>query len=154
LHRGKRRGQLEREVSPEGGNKLAANETAVGGGIVTETEEQKAIIAYFRERYPQYAMSLRVSQSGGYRGAGRKGAIRTAQVTAMGGVTGEADIAIMLPRQGFGSLVIEHKAAGSAHKASDEQVAYIEYHRDNGNCAVITRGVDMAITAIDTYMSQ
>jgi hypothetical protein len=121
---------------------------------LTESDEQKAIIAYFREQWPQHAQALRVSQSGGFRGTGRRGAIRTAQVTAMGGVTGEADIAIMLPRQGFGSLVIEHKAAGSAHKASDEQIAYIEYHRDNGNCAVITRGIDMAITAIDTYMSQ
>lgn len=121
---------------------------------MTESDEQKEIVRYFRERYPQYARSLRVSQSGSYRGAGRKGAIRTAQVAAMGGVTGEADIAINLPRQGFGSLIIEHKAEGSAHKATAEQVAYIEYHNREGNCAVLTRGLDMAITAIDTYMAK
>ena len=53
--------------------------------MTSESDEQKQIVAYFRQRWPQYALSLRVSQSGGYRGAGRKGAIRTAQVAAMGG---------------------------------------------------------------------
>lgn len=119
---------------------------------MTEAEEQKAIVAWYRAQYPQYALNLRVSQSGGYRGAGRKGAIRTAQVAAMGGITGEADISIMLKRGEFGSLVIEHKAEGSKHTTSEAQLAYIQHHNACGNCAIVTRGVASAIAAIKQYM--
>ena len=118
----------------------------------TETEEQKEIVAWYRETYPQYAMSLRASQSGGFRGKGKAGAIRTANITAMGGVTGESDLAILLPRGDFGSLLIEHKADGSAHKATEAQLAYIEYHNSVGNCAVVTRGIEAAKAAIQAYM--
>lgn len=120
---------------------------------MSETEEHKAIVAWFRSQYPEYALCLRVSQSGGYRGAGRKGAIRTAQVAAMGGITGEADIAILLPRGEFGCLLIEHKAEGAKHTASPAQLEYIRHHNAVGNCAVVTRGIDMAKAAITHYMS-
>ena len=89
---------------------------------MTESDEQKAIVAWFRTEYPDYALCLRVSQSGGYRGAGRKGAIRTAQVAAMGGITGESDIAILLKRGEFGSLLIEHKAEKGQHKTTEAQL--------------------------------
>ena len=120
---------------------------------MTETDEQKAIVAWFRAEYPDYALCLRVSQSGGYRGAGRKGAIRTAQVAAMGGITGESDIAILLKRGGFGSLLIEHKADGSKHTTSDAQLEYIRHHNAVGNCAVVTRGIEQAQATIRQYMA-
>jgi hypothetical protein len=118
----------------------------------SEAAEQKTIVAYFRAQYPQYAMSLRVSQSGGFRGKGREGAIRSNNVQSMGGVTGEADIAILLPRGGFGCLLIEHKAADGKHSATHAQLHYLEYHQANGNCAVLTKGIESAIAAIDAYM--
>jgi hypothetical protein len=120
---------------------------------MSESAEQKTIVAYFRTKYPQYAMSLRVSQSGGFRGKGREGAIRSRNVQSMGGVTGEADIAILLPRGGFGSLLIEHKAADGRYGATPMQLSYLEYHRLQGNCAVLTKGIEEAITAIDDYMA-
>ena len=120
---------------------------------MSEDDEQKSIVAWFRSTYPEYAMSLRVSQSGGFRGIGRKGAIRTARVTAMGGVTGESDMAILLPRGGFGSFLLEHKAQDGSRKATDKQVEYIEYHNSVGNCAVVTRGVDAAKRAITQYLA-
>jgi len=121
---------------------------------LSESDEQKEIVAWFRSQWPQYALSLRVSQSGGYRGKGKQGAIRTAQVTAMGGVTGESDIAILLPRGRFGCLLIEHKAEGGLHKATPKQSEYLDYHNDKsiGNCACLTRGVDQAKAAITVYM--
>ena len=118
----------------------------------SETDEQKEIVSWFRNKYPEYALCLRVSQSGGYRGAGRKGAIRTAQIAAMGGITGESDIAILLKRGDFGSLLIEHKAEGGTHPASEKQLEYIRHHNAVGNCAVVTVGVDMAKAAIKQYM--
>ena len=119
----------------------------------TEDDEQKEIVSWFREKWPQYANSLRMSQSGGYRGSGRKGAIRTARLTAMGAVTGESDIAILLPRGGFGSLLIEHKAGEAIRGATEKQLDYIRYHNAVGNCACVTKGVDMAMAAINQYMN-
>lgn len=120
---------------------------------MSEAAEQKEIVSWFRTEYPDYALCLRVSQSGGYRGTGRKGAIRTAKIAAMGGITGEADIAILLRRGEFGSLLIEHKAEGGKHKTTPEQLEYIRHHNAVGNCAVVTRGVDMAKAAIAQYMA-
>jgi hypothetical protein len=71
----------------------------------------------------------------------------------MGAVKGESDICIMLPRGGFGSLVIEHKAEGSRHVTSPSQIAYIQTHNAVGNCAIVTRGVEAAKAAIRQYMN-
>ena len=121
--------------------------------MLSESDEQKEIVRWFRSEYPEFAKCLRVSQSGGYRGKGRQGAIRSALIKAMGGVTGESDIAILLPRGGtYGSLLIEHKAAGGAHKATPAQIDYIDYHNGIGNMAVITRGVEAAKAAIRQYI--
>jgi hypothetical protein len=126
---------------------------------MTEGEEQKDVISWFRSAYPQYAMCLRVSQFGNHRGNSRKAAaIRTAKAKSQGAVVGEADIAIILPRQGehgkiYGCLLIEHKAAGSSHKISDEQQDYMDFHNEvAGNIAISTRGVPMAIAAIIAYI--
>ena len=109
---------------------------------MSETDEQKAIVAWFRAEYPEYALCLRVSQSGGYR----------AQIASMGGITGESDIAILLRRGQYGSMLIEHKAEGSKHPTSPAQLEYIQHHNACGNCAVVTRGIEMAQAAIRQYM--
>lgn len=121
---------------------------------MNETEEHKAIVAWFRETYPEYALSLRVSQSGQYKGSGKYGAIRAAKAKAMGAVTGESDIQIALPRGNYGSLFIEHKSDEAMRGATRAQMAYIEYHNRVGNCACVTKGVEMAKAAIRTYMEQ
>jgi len=36
--------------------------------------------------------------------------------------------------------------------ATEAQLEYLEYHNAQGNCACVTKGLDMAISAIDTYM--
>lgn len=74
------------------------------------------------------------------------------EIKAMGGVTGESDLAILLPRGNFGSFLMELKATNGKHKTSDEQLEYIEYHNEFGNCACVAKGLDMAILAIDEYM--
>ena len=119
---------------------------------MSETKEQITIVQWYRAQYPQYALSLRVSQSGGYKGKGKQGAIRMAQIKAMGGVTGESDIAILLPRGGFGCFLMEYKAWAGKHPTSDDQLAYVRYHNAIGNCAVVCKGIDPAIAAIRQYM--
>jgi len=119
---------------------------------VSEADEQKEIVRWFKYTYPEYAMSLRMSQSGSFRGAGRKGAIRTANMKAMGAITGESDIAILLPRGGFGALLVEHKKDDAMIGATGKQLEYLRYHNAVGNCGVVTKGVDMAKAAIKQYM--
>lgn len=121
---------------------------------MSETEEHKAIVAWFRSQYPEYALCLRVSQSGRRSGSSKRAAMAWAAQVAMGAVQGESDIAINLPRGGFGSLMLEHKAEGAKHTASPAQIRYIEHHNAVGNCAVVTRGIEMAKAAITQYMGQ
>jgi hypothetical protein len=126
--------------------------TAGRHGQMSETKEQITIVQWYRAQYPQYALSLRVSQSGGYKGKGRQGAIRMAQIKAQGGVTGESDIAILLKRGDFGCLLIEYKADESVKGATSAQLEYIRYHNSIGNCACVAKGMDMCMAAIKQYM--
>ena len=120
---------------------------------MSEASEQRQIVQWFRETYPEYAHCLRVSLAGLNFGSGQRAARMVNHIRSQGIHPGEADILIALQRGGFGSLVIEHKADGSAHKASPEQLQYIDRHNDVGNVAVITRGVDAAKAAIVAYMA-
>ena len=120
---------------------------------MSESAEQKAIIAWFRAEYPEYSMCLRVSQSGRRSGTSKRAAIAWAAQVAMGAVKGESDICISLPRGGFGSLLIEHKAEDSKHDTSPSQLDYIQSHNAVGNCAIVTRGVEAAKAAIRQYMN-
>ncbi len=120
---------------------------------MTETEEQAKIVAWFRETWPEHALSLRVSQSGGFIGSGRSGAIRRAKIHAQGGVTGEADIVILLPKGGYGALVIEHKRLKGSHKVTPDQEKYLDYHNSIGNLAKTSRGVEHCKSIILEYMS-
>ena len=119
---------------------------------MSESDEHKSIVRYFRERWPQHALALNVSANGIHRGKGLAAMRRIAKEKAHGFVTGEADIRILIPRGGFGCLIIEHKADEAMRGATEAQLRYIEYHNSIGNCACVTKGLDMAISAIDTYM--
>jgi len=120
---------------------------------VSEASEQKELVSWFRSDYPEYAHCLRVSLAGLNFGAGPKAARMVNHIHGQGIHPGEADIVIALKRGGFGSLVIEHKADGSKHEATPEQIQYIDRHNSIGNCAIITRGVDAAKAAIISYMA-
>jgi hypothetical protein len=120
--------------------------------MTSEADEQREFVAWYRATYPQYAHCLRVSQTGGFRGKGRQGAIRAAHQKAMGVITGEADIAILLPRGGYGCLVVEHKRAGGAHKVTPAQQYYLNQHTATGNCAASTRGLEALKAAVSAYI--
>lgn len=117
-----------------------------------EEAEQREIIKWFRDTYPDYRRCVRVSLAGLNFGSGRRGAIMTNSVRSQGVEEGEADILIAIPRGGYGSLVIEHKADDAMRGATGKQLEYIDFHNSVGNCAVVTKGIDMAKTAIRTYM--
>jgi len=121
---------------------------------MSEAAEQREFVTWYRATYPEYAHCLRVSQWGNTRGKSRReAAIRTAKARGQGAVDGESDIAILLKRGDFGSLLIEHKAADGNHKVSDDQQAYLDAHNDTGNCAISTRGLEPLKAAVTAYMS-
>ena len=119
---------------------------------MSEASEQREIVSWFREVYPDYAHCLRVSLAGLNFGSGPRAARMVNHVRAQGVHPGESDMLIACPRGGFGSLVIEHKASNTKYGASVEQIQYIQRHNATNNCAVVTRGVDAAKAAIISYM--
>ena len=121
---------------------------------MTEAQEQAEVVKWFREKWPEHANSLRCSLNGLNLGGNKKAAILIKHAQNQGMVTGEADLAILLPKGGYGCLLIEHKRQDGSYKATPEQQEYIDYHTRIGNCAVITRGVDAMKGAITVYMEQ
>lgn len=116
-----------------------------------ESTEQAQVIAWFRATYPDYTRSIRCSMNGLPR-HGRQGAVLWNIMKQQGCQKGETDFALMLPRGGFGCLVIEHKADGQSHKVTPEQQEHLDYHASIGNCAVSTKGIEAFKAAIITYM--
>ena len=119
---------------------------------MSETAEQKDIVKWFRETWPEHRRSIRVSLAGLNFGSGPRAARMVNHVRAQGVEEGEADIVIALPKGGFGSLVIEHKKDDARRGVTDEHFVYIRYHNRIGNCAVVTKGIEMAKLAIIQYM--
>ena len=120
---------------------------------MSETSEQKALVAWFRRQWPEYAHCLRVSLSGLNFGGNRRGAIMTNHVRSLGIHPGEADICISLKRDGFGSLIIELKKTAGSHGYSVDQLAYLDRHRRVGNKAVGCDGMEHAKDTISAYMA-
>ena len=118
---------------------------------MAETSEQAEVIKWLRETYPEYAKSIRSSMNGLPR-HGRQGAVLWSIMKGQGCSKGEPDFALLLPKGGFGCLVVEHKGEGMEHKLSTEQIEHLEYHEGIGNCAVSTRGVEAFKAAIVAYL--
>jgi hypothetical protein len=121
--------------------------------MATEFEEQREVVAWFREKWPQHQKSLRLSLNGLNLGGGKKAAMIINQIKSQGAVLGEADLVILMPRMGYGALVIEHKAENDKKGPSDEQLDYIGYHNMIGNKALVTKGVQQFKDAILEYMN-
>jgi hypothetical protein len=119
--------------------------------MVTEANEQAAFVRWFRKTYPKDAYAMRASMAGLPR-HGKRGAILWNLMTAQGLNKGEPDIAILLPRGGYGALLVEHKAEGQTHKLTAEQEQHIKYHNDSGNLAVQTRGLEQLMQVVRDYM--
>lgn len=120
---------------------------------MSEWAEQKDVISWFRETWPQHAKSIRVSMNGINLGGGVKAARMMNQIRAQGGVIGEADFVLLLPKGGYSALVIEHKAENDKKGPSDEQLDYIGYMNLIGNKALVTKGVQQFKDAILEYMN-
>lgn len=111
-------------------------------------------MTWFTERWPEHKNSLRVSMNGITFNNRKWGSIMWNKMRSLGVQKSEADIAIMIPKGGYGGFLSEHKAAGQPHKLSEEQQAYLDYHNSIGNCAVSTRGLEALKAATIAYMGE
>ena len=118
---------------------------------MSETKEQIDVSQWFVEQWPEHASSLRPSMNGLSR-RGRAGAILWNTMKALGATVGDPDLAILVPKGGYGCFLAEHKAADQPRKLTTEQQESIDYNNGIGNCAVSTRGIDALKAAITVYM--
>ena len=120
---------------------------------MSESTEQKEIVLWFIQEWPQYARCLRISLAGLNFGSGQRAARMVNHVRSQGIQVGESDIAILISRGEYGSMLIEHKKDDAMRGATGPQLEYCQFHNSIGNCAVVTKGVAMAKAAIIQYMN-
>jgi len=116
-----------------------------------EAAEQAQFVSWFRAHYPKDVFALRTSMAGVPR-HGRKGAVIWNFMKSQGINKGEPDIALLIPRGCYGSLVIEHKGDGMSRQLTGEQAQALAYHEEIGNMAVQTRGLDELISVVEDYL--
>jgi len=120
---------------------------------MTESPEQKELVKWFREEYPQYAKSIRLSMSGINLGGRRKAAIMINFLRAMGMVDGESDLVFLIPANGFHGLVLELKATEGTHPLTPEQADYLDYMASLGYAAMCCKGLEAAKESIIQYLT-
>ena len=119
---------------------------------MSESNQQAAIVKWWRLQYPQYAKLLIPSQSGVMIGGKNKFGI-IAKQKKEGWISGVPDIFIAVPRADKHGLWIELKDTGKTISAlSDEQNEYLALLSEQGYEAIWCAGADVAIAAITVYM--
>jgi len=116
-----------------------------------EKKEQRDAFLWFKDKYPAHVKSWRASMSDVSK-RGRAGAILWNTMKSQGVQKGETDIAILIPKGSYGSLLIEHKGEGMSREVTEDQREHLDYHNSVGNCAISTRGLEALKAAIDVYM--
>lgn len=115
---------------------------------MTEAQEQKLFVQWFRKSHPKLSRSLRVSLNGSL-GHGAKAARRVSGLKGQGFVTGESDIFIAVPASEFHGLFIEMKVIGGV--VSPEQRDYLTYMRNLGYATAICYSGNEAIAEFKAY---
>ena len=112
-----------------------------------ESKLQQSCIRWFRYAYPQYAYCMFAVPNGGYRNAKEAGILK-----ADGVVAGVADLILLLPRQGFGSLCIEMKTRTGTQRMS--QKVWQEECEKAGNRYVVVRSFDKFREVVVDYLGE
>lgn len=120
---------------------------------MTEAQEQRDLIKWFRDKYPQYVKRTRLSLNGVSLGGGVKAARAINNLKAQGMVKDEADLVFMIPNKHFHGLVIEFKSTTGSHKASDGQLAYLDDLAGDGYAAYLCKGIESAKETIENYLN-
>lgn len=120
---------------------------------MSEFQEQKKVIDWFKSAYPKYERSIRLSMNGVNLGGNKKAAMIVNQMKSQGFVKEESDLFFAIPQNhigGFSGLFIEMKDAGT--KPTQGQLDYLEYQLSMGYAAEWCEGSEEAIEAIKNYI--
>ena len=113
----------------------------------TEEEEQAAVFRWaelMSGQHPELQLLMHIP-NGGYRHPAT-----AARMKAQGVKAGVPDIFLPVPRDGFHGLWIEMKRVKGG-KVSPEQKEWIEILNSYGYFAIVCRGADEAIHALEVY---
>ena len=118
---------------------------------MSEWQEHREVIRWFREEFPEYYQCTRLSLNGVNLPAGKTAAIMINQFKAQGMVKGEADLFFAVPSIRFHGLFVEMKAE-TGGKVSEEQRGYLDTMSLLGYQAKVTAGAEAAKEVISNYM--
>ena len=144
----KRYGFTDQEIAKKAPRRKRATRTAAG--VLTEYEEQKALMAAARGPWGK-ALGIdrklvHVPNSGHGKNLGQASMLK-----ATGLRTGYPDLILDKARGGYHGLRIEMKTLKGG-TVSPEQREWIDYLRAEGYCAEVCRGRDEAMAVISSYM--
>ncbi|PHR99252.1 MAG: hypothetical protein COA78_25245 [Blastopirellula sp.] len=117
---------------------------------MSEFTEQKELIRWWRDTYPQYAKCVRLSLNGINLPPGKKAAMMINQMKSQGMVLAESDLFFGVPNLTYHGLYVEMKDFGKV--ATPEQEEYLEVQRSMGYEAVVLEGAEAAKEFIQEYM--
>ena len=111
-----------------------------------ESQIQQACKKWFDVRYAPYKRLLFAVPNGGLRGKFEAKIMKAEGITA-----GVADMILLIPRHGFGSLCIEFKTKKG--KQSDNQKSWQAICEKAGNKYIVIRDLDHFIKEITAYLA-
>lgn len=113
----------------------------------TESQIQKALVLWFRERYPTIGGAFHSVPNGGARN------VWTGKILKdEGAVRGVADLELLVPRKGYASLSIELKKDGG--RLSKEQKQYEKDIEKWKNKYVVCYSLEEAQNEIKKYLEE
>jgi hypothetical protein len=115
------------------------------GPTLNEQNTQRLVVAWFRDRYPEYKRLFFHIPNGG-----KRNAVTAKQLHDAGVVAGVPDLMLALPRHGFGGLFLELKTTRGA-LSSDQRTMQAELV-DAGYAVETAYGYEQAKDFILEYL--
>ncbi len=112
-----------------------------------ESEMQRSCKRWFGLQYPKLGRLLFAVPNGGARNSREAAIMKAEGVTA-----GVADMILLIPRHGYGSLCIEFKTKEG--RQSDSQKLWQADAEANGNKYVVIRSVEQFVNEIRNYLKE
>jgi hypothetical protein len=141
----RRKGFTETEIAKARSKAFPRRKRAKAGHL-TEYEEQKALVKWFRSEYPEHRRRLIAILNDAHRGS----LVRASVDKARGLVPGTSDLFLRVPVGSWHGLWIEMKTA--IGRASDEETQFLSDALRDGYAGAVCRGSKAAQEIIAQYL--
>ena len=112
-----------------------------------ESAVQRTCVSWFRAQYPAHALLLFAVPNGGGRSR-----VEAAILNGEGVTAGVADLILLEPRGGYGSLCIEMKTRAKYSRQEASQKAWQKAAESHGNLYAVCRDFDTFKATVLSYM--